>query len=125
MGYESKIYIVEKSKLTWHDDNGKRYAREIAVIDMHKCYELSDILRNKSATECYIYADDGNTQILEDRYGMPLTETPLHEALQIVEDVIARTPYDYWMYSVLRATLQSIYDFVGDDPNFAVLHFGY
>jgi hypothetical protein len=92
---------------------------------MHKCYELSGILCNKPATECYIYADDGNTRIEEDRYGKPLTETPLAEALQIVNEVIAKTPWDYWMYDVLRSTLQSIYDFVGDDESFVVLHYGY
>ena len=125
MGYESRIYVVEKSNLKWDDDNGKRYASEKARIDMSKCYELSGILRNKPATECYIYADDRNTHIEKDCYGMPLTETPLGEALEIVEDVIARTPYDYWMYDVLRATLQAIYDFVGDDERFVVLHYGY
>lgn len=124
MGYESKIYIVEKYNFSWKDD-GKRCAREIAIIDMCKCYPLSDILRNKQKTDCYIYADDGNTEILEDRYGEELTETPLHEAIQIVENVIANEPWGYWRYSVLLATLRAIYDFVGDDENFVVLHYGY
>ncbi len=125
MGYESKIYIVEKTNVPSYVSPGKYWARDIAIIDMGKCYSLSDILRYKPATDCYIYADDGDTRIEEDCYGKPLTETPLHEALQIVEDVIAKTPYDYWMYSVLRATLQSVYDFVGDDDSFVVLHYGY
>lgn len=125
MGYESRIYIVEKSSRSWSDDNGRKYASQIARIDMSKCYELSDILRNKPATECYIYADDGDTQIVEDCYGNPLTETPLKEALQIVNQVIAKTPYEYWRYQVLRSTLQSIYDYVGNDTQFVVLHYGY
>jgi hypothetical protein len=124
MGYESKIYIVRKSGYFRRDEE-KQWAEDLAIIDMSKCYELSSILCKKPATDCFIYSDDGNTRIEEDRYGSPLTETPLHEALQIVEDVIAKTPYDYWMYSVLRSTLQSIYDFVGDDENFVVLHYGY
>ena len=124
MGYESKIYIVRKSDYRRPHEE-KVWAEEIAIIDMCKCYILSGILRNKPATDCYIYADDGNTRIEEDRYGSPLTETPLHEALQIVQDVIAKTPYDYWRYNVLLATLQSVYDFVGDDDSFVVLHYGY
>ena len=124
MGYESKIYIVKKSSFSWEDD-GKKYAEQIAMIDMCKCYELSDILRNKPKTDCYIYADDGNTQIVEDCYGKPLTETPLHEAVQIVKNVIAKTPWEYWRYNVLLATLQSVHDFVGKDQDFVVLHYGY
>ena len=125
MGYESRIYVVEKSRCSWTDENGRRYARKLAEINMSKCHELSGILRHKPATDCYIYADDGNTQIIKDCYGEALKETPLNEALEIVEDVIARSPWDYWMYDVLRATLQSIYDFVGDDDSFVVLHYGY
>lgn len=124
MGYESKLYIVKKSRFSWEDD-GKKYATVIAMIDMCKVYELSGILRNKPETDCYIYSDDGNTQIVEDRYGKPLTETPIYEALQIVKDVIAKTPWEYWRYNVLLATLQSIYDFVGKDEDFVVLHYGY
>ena len=125
MGYESRIYVVEKSNYSWHDDDGKRYAHEIAKIEMCKCYALSDILRNKPATECYIYADDGNTRIEKDCYGQTMTETPLGEAIKIVQDVIEKLPYDYWRYHVLLATLKSIYDFVGDSDSYAVLHYGY
>ena len=124
MGYESKIYIVHKSGYSWDDDD-KKYAEEIAIIDMCKAYELSGILRNKPETDCYIYADDGNTRILEDRYGDALTETPLHEAIQIVKDIIKQADYDYWRYHVLLATMQSIYDHLGDDDNLVVLHYGY
>lgn len=125
MGYESKIYIVRKSEYAYFYEEGKRWAEEIAMIDMCKCYELSGVLRSKPETDCYIYADDGNTKILEDRYGMPLTETPLREAVQIVKDVIENSIYGYWRYPVLLATLQAIYDQVGDDDLYAVLHYGY
>lgn len=124
MGYESRIYIVEKHRLSYYDDE-KRYASVIAMIDMCKCYEISDILRNKPATDCYIYADDDNTRILEDRYDKPLTETPIYEAIQIVENAIEKTPWEYWRYNVLLATLQSVYDFVGKDEDFVILHYGY
>lgn len=124
MGYESKIYIVKKSSYAWGDD-GKKYAEKIAMIDMCKCYELSGILRNKPETDCYIYADDGDTEIITDCYGEPLTETPVYEALQIVKKVIAETPWEYWRYNVLLATLQSVYDFVGKDEDFVILHYGY
>lgn len=125
MGYESKIYIVNKSGWSWEEDD-KVYAETIASIDMSKAYELSDILRYKPATDCYIYADDGNTKILEDCYGKPLTETPLEEALKIVKDIVLKDPHGYWRYRILLATLQSVYNCMeGYDENIVVLHYGY
>jgi hypothetical protein len=124
MGYESRIYVMHKYDFRDYE-TGKRCAEKIAMIDMCKVYDLSDILRNKPETDCHVYTDDGNGYIEKDCYNKPLTETPLHEALHIVKDVIAKTPYKYWRYYALLATLQSIYDFVGDDENYVVLHYGY
>ena len=123
MGYESKIYIVRKSDSRFCDDDGRTWAEEIAIIDLCKAYELSAYLRNYPKTNCYIYADDGNTKIIEDRYGDALTEIPLEEAIQIVKNCIAYSAY--WRYNVLLATLQSIYNYVMDDEDFVVLHYGY
>ena len=79
MGYESKIYIIEKTKYSWDGDNGMKYARVLAMFDVSKFYELSDWFRNKPATKNYIYADDGDTQIIEDRYGDTLKEASVKE----------------------------------------------
>ena len=70
MGYESKIYIIEKTKYSWDEENGMKYARVLAMFDVSKFYELSDWFRNKPATKHYFYADDGDTEIIEDRYGV-------------------------------------------------------
>lgn len=120
MGYESKIYVVKKSNFSCRED-GKVYAEVIAMVDMCKCYDISDILRNKPATDCYIYAEDHDTQVVEDRYGEPLTEAPLCEAIKIVERAMQKD--DYWRYNILLSTLKAfeIYDCM----NIAVLHYGY
>lgn len=73
MGYESKLYIVEKSKCI--NKFGEKWGDVIAMFDMCKYYNLSDVLRHKPETDCYIIADDGNTEITRDRYGDKMTES--------------------------------------------------
>ncbi len=122
MGYESKIYVVRKTDLSWNNEDTMKYAQEIAKFDMGKCYSLSDILREQPKTDCYIYADDGNTRILEDCYGNALTETSLAEAIEILKQVIAKADYPYWRYDVLLKSLEAINEW---DNNFHILHYGY
>ena len=54
MGYESKIYIVEKTNHSWAEENGMKYARVLAMFDVSNFYELSDWFSNKPATKHYI-----------------------------------------------------------------------
>ena len=123
MGYESKIYVVRKEKFSCSDrEDGKVFAREIAMVDMSCCYGISDTLRRKPATDCYIYANDGNTQIHEDRYGDPLTEAPICEVIKLVEKAMSKDYY--WRYPILLATLKAFEQYA-DNPDFAVLHYGY
>ena len=32
MGYESKIYIIEKTKYSWDEEDGMKYARVLAMF---------------------------------------------------------------------------------------------
>lgn len=74
MGYESRIYIVRKCQRVDPDFN-KRFAEILMVFNLGKVsYGLEDWLRNHEPTDCFIYADDGDTAILEDCYGEPLKE---------------------------------------------------
>jgi hypothetical protein len=121
MGYESRIYVVEKFSHTCFDESGKRSAREIAVIDMCRCYNLADKLRNCPKTDCYIYADDGETIILEDRYGEELTECSIPKAIEFLEKAMVAD--NYWRYNILHAMLTEFAKY--DHPDLAVLHYGY
>lgn len=126
MGYESKIYIVSKSKHSYPSENGRVWGEVIAKIEMCKCYPLSEILRNSPKTNCYIFADDGETEIVEDCYGEPLTETTIDYAIKAVKQVIAKGHGDYWRYWVLLSTLQSIQNVIGiGRDDFVVLHYGH
>lgn len=87
MGYESKLYIVEKTHVV--DRYGKKWGDVVAMLDLSKYYNLSDVLRNKSKTDCYIIAEDGNTEINLDRYGDELTESDLKTVIDIMEKDVA------------------------------------
>ena len=125
MGYESKIIIVRKGHLT--NEDGMRYATKLVEFDLGKVYGLSDYLTHRPATDCYYYADDHNTQIVEDRYGKPLTECSVPDLIRIVEKVIATEEASgygaYWLYPILLATLKAFATY--HDDRLMCLHFGY
>lgn len=126
MGYESKIYIVEKTNLV--EENGMKYARVLAMFDVSKFYELADWFSNKPATKHYIYADDGDTQIVEDRYGDTLKEASVKEVIDRLERIVengAETGIDYGRIFPLLAALKAFEEQSNHWGNVAVLHYGY
>lgn len=123
MGYESKLYIVEKQG--WGEDE-RTYAEVIAMFDLCKYYFLSDKLRYKPKTNCYFYADDGDTQVLEDMYGQPLTEATIQDVIDILEEDV-KNGEDYRRIFPLLSALKV---FAEQEKQFtwgelAVLHYGY
>lgn len=125
MGYESRLYVVEKTNVI---DAEKRYARVIAMFDMEKFTFLSDVLRTCPETDCYFYADDGNTQVLEDSYGRPLTEAPVYKVIDILGDILTNDQdirdYDGCMRTLAALEyLKAIH--TTRKRNIVVLHYGY
>ena len=122
MGYESKLYIAEKTSLK--DDDGKKYARVIAMFDMCKIGNLVNIFEDK--TDCYFYADDGNTKILEDKYGDAIREATIEDVVYVLEEAVD-SGEDYRRIFPLLSTLQTFYEQqkngIWDD--LIVLHYGY
>lgn len=123
MGYESRLYIVRKFDTCSYDD-GKCYAQVIAMFDMCKFYELSDVLRHKPVTDCYIYADDHNTRVLEDRYDEPLTEATVESVIELLENIVAKGE-EYWRIFPLLSALKSIKEQTNNWDKIVVLHYGY
>lgn len=119
MGYESKIVIVRKGYHT--NEDGMRYATKLAEFDLGKVYGLSDQIHRKPTTDCYYYADDGDTQITEDRYGERLTEISVSDLAKMVETAMEES--DYYLYPILLLTLKGFEQFA--DPRIVCLHFGY
>jgi hypothetical protein len=127
MGYESKLYIVEKFKGSLREkDKGKAYVQVIAMFDMCKFYELSGVLTKQPETDCYFYADDGNTKILEDKYGDPLTESSIELVIEVLEEIVENGE-DYRRIFPLLSALKTFKEQKdkGIWKNIAVLHYGY
>ena len=122
MGYESKIYIVQKNDL--RDEDGMKYAQIIAMFNMCKIGNMSSVFEEE--TDCYIYADDGNTKILEDKYGDPLTEATVEDVIYVLEEAID-SGENYRRIFPLLSTLRTIYEQQKDGiwKNIVLLHYGY
>ena len=124
MGYESKIYIVEKTNYSLVEENGMKYARVLAMFDVSKFYELSDWFRNKPATRHYIYADDGDTQIIEDRYEDTLKEASVKEVIDRLEKIVENGENYRRIFSLLAA-LKAFESHSNQWGDIGVLHYGY
>ena len=126
MGYESKIYIVEKTNCSLDEENGMKYARVWAMFDVSKFYELADWFSNKPATKHYIYADDGDTQIIEDRYGDTLKEASVKEVIDRLEKIVeVENGVDYGRIFPLLSALKAFESQSNHWGDIAVLHYGY
>lgn len=124
MGYESKLYIVEKSHL--RDNDGMVFGQVIATFDMCKCYFLSDVLTKEPKTNCYFYADDGNARVLEDKYGDALTETSVNTVINILEEAIEMGE-EYRRIFPLLSLLKTFSEQLKENKwkELVVLHYGY
>lgn len=119
MGYESRIYVVEKSRLS-PDDDGKRFAEVLAMFNACKFSGLPDVFKRK--TDCFIYADDDDTRIIEDQYGNELTEAPLADVIKFLENEVQRGE-NYRRIKPLLSLLKG-FDMEQWD-NLVCLHYGY
>lgn len=123
MGYESRLYIVEKSSLNKDPDIGLRFAGIVSVFNLSKVGKVSDQFLNYPDTDCFIYADDGNTRITEDRYGDALKEIPIKDAIEILKNAAKE---DNWYYRRFKPVVALLEGFELDKwKDLAILHYGY
>ncbi len=120
MGYESTLFVVSKSDQAFIN-NGKYFGEVVASVDLKCCGSEVSVFRDYPESDCYIYI--GNEQIHEDKYGEPLKEIPVDDAIHILQKGVA-SENSYWRYSV---ALQLLNGFVlaGVSNNFVVLHYGH
>jgi hypothetical protein len=119
MGYESRLYVVEKSNLSKDPDIDKVWAEVIAVFNL--CVVPGLNLSKYPETDCFFY--DGDKRVTEDRYGAPLIEVPIPDMIQCIEEARANDPDDYRRW---QPCLQLLKGF--DESRWgrlAVLHYGY
>jgi hypothetical protein len=133
MGYESKMFIVEKRKhSSWSmtiTNPAIFWAEDMVCFDLRTIgnygpfYELFNGT-NKKETSHYIYPDDGNTEILKDYHDKPLTEATIPETIAAIEaDIGSNKEYVYRRLPPFIALLKG---FIPDEwQNLAVLHYGH
>ena len=125
MGYESRLYIVNKGFAA----TGLCWAEKIAEFNL--CcvddFVLADIIKHGKDTTCYFEVDDNDEPITNDMYGKPMTEIPLNDMVDILKNAVNNS--DYRRYQPCLAMLESfangvLYGQWGDE-NLVVLHYGY
>lgn len=122
MGYESKLYIVDKSSL--EDANGMKYAQVVATFDMCVCPTIN-VLQDNPETDCYFY--EKNERVLEDRYGKLLTEATIEEVIDLLETDINDGENYRRLFPLLSAlkTFKEQKDKGIWDDDLVILHYGY
>lgn len=123
MGYESKLFIVDKSKYSSSNiENGRHWCEIIAMFDLCKVYSVSDKMRKYPETDGYFYAYDSNTVITEDLYGDIMREIPIKDAIKIIEDAEKAEP-NYRRFKPCISLLKSFNE--NEWENLVVLHYGH
>ena len=100
------------------------YAKVIAMFDMGKIGNLTNVFEKK--TDCYFYVDDGNTRVLKDTYGNALREATVEDVIYALEKVVENGEKYRRIFPLLSA-LKTIYEQQknGIWKEIIVLHYGY
>lgn len=118
MGYESKLYVVEKKGNLFEEK--KQYAEVIAVYNMSKFDAFGGIFQNEA--DCYFYADDGDTEVTTDKYGDTIKEAPINEVIEYLEKYKSENEH----YRRVEPLLNMLKGFnITEWNNLSVMHYGY
>ena len=120
MGYESRLYIVQKHTYHERKSDGKVWGEIIAIFNL--CVVDLD-LHKYPHTNCYIYSDDGNTTIEEDKYGVPLKEIPIPDMIEYIEEIQKTEDGSYRRWQPCLQLLKGFDESQWD--KLVVLHYGY
>ena len=120
MGYESKLYVVRKTKLQVEYGERKMvFGEVVAMFDLCKVYKVSDKIRKYPATDCIIY--QGDIEMVKDSYDEPLREIPIQDAIEILESAAEQEHYRRY-----APCIQMLKGFdLSEWSDLVVLHFGY
>ncbi len=82
MGYESKIFVVDRSD--WlREDDGHLYGRIVAMVDMSCCPGLSSLFTEPA--DVSIFADNENKSTCVDKYGDEIKSANIQNVIQWCE----------------------------------------
>ena len=121
MGYEHRLYVVQKTRIKDAYTGGMTLGDKWAVFNMGKVPELIEKISTYKPTNTYFYSDDGYTKVIEDCYSDPLTEIPLDDMIEILRDILHDDIYR--RYRPMLSYLETLH--AGKWANIAILHYGY
>lgn len=127
MAYEHKIYIVEKTN-SFDPKTGKFWGMIVAVFNLSCATGVSGFFDQLPESDVFI--TEGDTDILEDMYGQPLTEVSVEQLLYVL--TLAERKHRSQGYpglsvqlSMLMSALRTIGAIYDDKHDFVCLHYGY
>jgi hypothetical protein len=128
MGYESKLYIVNKSRCLEIDC--PRFCFQIAQYDLDYYPPIADLFREDNPeskyTDCGLYLDgDGDNQVIEDKYGDKLREASLKAVINVLKNTEDDPYKGYQRLPPLLAMLESFYEMRDIFKDLVVIHFGH
>lgn len=116
MGYKSRIYVVQPTTSTYYNKEvTQTYCIELAKFNLGKVVyssKFTDIFTKES--DYFLYADDGNTILLEDKYDKPLRQCSIADFMNFNTDNI-----------YINSVKQYLEYFTKKYNNLVILHYGY
>ena len=107
MGYETKLIIGIKTDMKGFINKDANFVIEVASIDLSKSHFPDTQLNKEEDTELvYIYGSDGNTEIVEDRYGSRLYAIEPNKVLKFMQEHNKKEKYR--RYTAAIALLKSL-----------------
>ena len=114
MAHESRLFVVKGNDSSW-------YGEKVAMFDLCSVPSCYDKFRTYPATKLEVYLENGDFRTTEDKYGEPIREIPLKDAIEIIENASA---YDnYRRFGPCLALLKSFDEMQWGE--LVVLHYGY
>jgi hypothetical protein len=103
MGYETTIYIGQPGRDGF--DYNTHWFHVFGHIDCSKIGSLITVEARKSGIPCYIFGDDGDTKITEDKYGQVLVAVPIKKVIEGLKEHLKGNKYSraQWAYDALRS----------------------
>ena len=121
MGYESRIFIVDRTECKHNDGTSWIYAEKIADIKMCKMYNgFTDLFDKK--IDYTLFIDDGNNDTQTDCYGDIMTYTDCRTVIDYLEKLIADGE-NYRRLTILLGLLKGIDESQWDEIQ--VVHYGH
>ena len=121
MGYESRIFIVNRNEINYNNGTPYVWAEKIADIKMSCMYDgFTDLFDKEIDYELYINNGDEKTQT--DKYGDIMTYTDCKTVIDYLEKLIADGE-DYRRLGLLLGLLKGIDESQWNEIQ--VVHYGY